>query len=37
MAVLRLMNAMRIDLLGSNLSGIPVHAGLYHPPPNLWR
>jgi dTDP-4-amino-4,6-dideoxy-D-glucose ammonia-lyase len=22
---------------GSNLSGIPVRAGLYHPPANLWR
>jgi dTDP-4-amino-4,6-dideoxy-D-glucose ammonia-lyase len=22
---------------GSNLSGVPVHAGLYHPPANLWR
>jgi hypothetical protein len=22
---------------GSNLSGVPVHAGLYHPAANLWR
>jgi dTDP-4-amino-4,6-dideoxy-D-glucose ammonia-lyase len=22
---------------GSNLSGVPVHTGLYHPPANLWR